>query len=229
MKPIVAGVCLVAGAVAFASPANADLRYRTRIEVRTTPTDVKAPIPVVETSMLIHGDAVRLEQVSGGSKSVLLLRPGGAFVLDLEARTYRRIPDMRAVLKAATPGAPRVRRTGDFTTMLGLRTERVEVDMSMPMPITPPPGVPTTLRVTGELWLADAHRAYAANINRAMGMSAAASPELEGIVMRQIVRNAQFGIEIEHLVIELVEAPVAQELFEVPADFRNLSDPAARP
>jgi hypothetical protein len=136
---------------------------------------------------------------------------------------------MRTALAAAMPGSARFRRTGDFTTILGLRAERVEVDMSMPMPIAPPPGVPTALRMTGELWLADAHRTYAANINRAMGVSDPVQHGMEGIVMRQIVRNAQFGIEIEHLVVELVEAPVSQELFEVPEDFRNLSDPAGRP
>jgi hypothetical protein len=178
--------------------------------------------------MFIKGDAVRVEQVGGAARSVLLIRPEGQFALDLEARTYWRIPQesMPTASTAATP--PAFRRTGEFTTILGLRAERVEVTMSLPLPVTPPPGLPTVVSMTGELWIADAYRAYAGNIGRAMGSSSAVPPGIEGIVLRQVVKNAQLGIEIEHLVTELIEAPVAAEMFEVPEGFRNLTAPGRR-
>jgi hypothetical protein len=112
--------------------------------------------------------------------------------------------------------------------MLGLRSERVEVTMSLPLPITPPPGLPTVVSMTGELWIADAYRAYARNISRATGSSSAIPSGIEGIVLRQVVRNTQLGIEIEHLVTELIEAPVAAEMFEVPDGFRSVIGPAGR-
>jgi hypothetical protein len=136
---------------------------------------------------------------------------------------------MQAVLTSRTTAvSPSFRRTGEFMTILGLRAEHVEVTMSVPVPITPPPGLPTVLSMTGELWVSDAYRAYSRSISRAIGLSGALTPELEGIVLRQVVRNAQFGIEIEQVVTELIEAPLAAEMFEVPDGFRVIG-PAARP
>jgi hypothetical protein len=208
------------------STADADLRYRARIEVRTTSPELKTAMPVVETAMMISGDAIRVEQVRGGSRSVLLFRPDGRFVLDLEARTYFQIPAVQAAPMTSAP--PTFRRTGDFETILGLRAERVDVTMSLVLPITPPPGMPTVMTMTGEFWIADAHRDYATNIRRTLASSDVVPPGIEGIVLRQVVRNAEFGIEIEHLVTELLEAPVAPEMFELPAGFRSLIDPAGR-
>src|SRR5688500_8398953 len=187
------------------SAADADLRYKMRIEVRAASAALHAAMPAGETVMLVRGDAVRIEQQRGAVRSVLLLRPDGQFALDLGARTYWRIPQ-ESVLTASPSATPLTfRRTGEFTTMLGLRAERVEVTMSLPLPITPPPGFPTALSMTGELWIADAYRAYANNIGRAIGSSSAAPAKMDGIVLRQVVRNAQLGIEIEHLVTELIE------------------------
>ena len=216
--------------VALSVPAHADLRYRTRVEVRTASAELKAAMPVGETVMLIRGDAIRVEQVRDATRSVLLIRPDGQFILDLNARTYWRIPDLQSLLAhPATAAPPAFRRTGEFATILGLQAERVEVTISVPLPITPPPGMPATMSMTGEIWVADAYRAYARNISRAIGPSGALPPGVQGIVLRQLVRNAKLGIEIEHAVTELVEAPLAAELFELPEGFRSVIDPAGRP
>lgn len=226
MKHVFLSICFFGLA---ASAADADLRYRTRVEARTTSAGLNAAMPAGEMVMLIKGDAIRIEQERGATRSVLLIRPDGQFVLDFNARTYWRMPDTLAALThsgAADP--PTLRRTGEMATILGLRAERVEVTMSVPLPIPPPPGMPSVVPMTGELWVADAHRSYATNISRAIGRSGAAPPGIEGIVLRQLVRNARLGIEIEHTVTEIIEAPVAAEMFELPEGFRRITDPAAR-
>ena len=223
MKHILLSICLLAF---WASIANADLRYT--MHVRVTSAQLKEALPAGETVMLIQGDAVRVEQVGGAARSVLLMRPDGQFVLDLEARTYWRIPRENALILPATATPSVFRRTGEFATMLGLRAERVDVTMSLPLPVTPPPGLPTVVSMTGELWIADAYRDYAGNISRAISFSSAIPSGIEGIVLRQVVRNAQLGIEIEHRVTELIEAPVAAEMFEVPDGFRDVTGSAGR-
>ena len=207
------------------STAEADLRYKMTLAVRTPST----ALPPADTVMLIKGDTIRIEHTQGAARSVLLIRPDGQFVLDLGARTYRRIPEIQTVLTSrAMAASPTFHRTGQFTTILGLQAERVDITMSVPLPITPPPGLPTVLPVTGVLWVSDAYRAYARSIHRTIGLPGMPTSDLDGIVLRQVVRNAQFGIEIEHVVTELTETPLAAELFEVPEDFR-VTGPAGRP
>ena len=225
MKTLLLSICFLAFSSAVA---NADLRYTMQVHVRVASPQLKDAPPAVETIMLIKGDAVRVEQVGGAARSVLLMRPDGQFVLDLEARTYWRIPQEYALTASAAASPPAFKRTGEFTTMLGLRAERLDVTMSLPLPFTPPPGLPTVVSMTGELWIADAYRAYARNISRAIGASGAVPPGIEGIVLRQVVRNPKLGIEIEHVVTELIEAPVAAEMFEVPEGFRNITAPSGR-
>jgi hypothetical protein len=224
MRALISAFCFCALAV----PAHADLRYRLRIEVRTAAAEISSAVPPVETVMLVRGDAIRLEQVGSGTKLVLLFRPDGQFVLDTDARTYSQIPDLPIRAPGAAAPSATFRRTGDFTTILGLRAERVELSMSLSLPMTPPPGVPTVLPVVGELWVADAYRDYAANIIRAAARAGVAVPEIEGIVLRQVVRNAQLGIEIEQRVTEIVETAASPRMFEIPEGFRRLTDPAGR-
>ena len=221
MKNILVSVCLLG---LCSSTVEADLRYKAKLEVRTPAAESKAAMPSAETVMLIRADTIRIEHPQG----VLLIRPDGQFLLDLVARTYRRIPELQAILAPPVTAPPTFRRTGDFMTILGLQAERVEVTMVVSIPITPPPGFPTALTMTGELWMSDAYRPYAKSISRAIGLSGAPAVELEGIVLRQVVRNVQSGLEIEHLVTELSEAPIPAEMFELPEGFRVIA-PAGHP
>jgi hypothetical protein len=222
MRALMSAICFLALAV----PAHADLRYRTRIEVRAAP-EISSAMPPVETTMLVRGDAIRVEQVGSGTRLILLFRPDGQFVLDTEARTYSQIPELAISAGGSTDPRATFRRTGDVTTILGLRAERVEVSMSVSLPMTPPPGIPTVLQMAGELWVADAYRSYAAHIIRAAGRAGVAVPEIEGVVLRQVVRNAQLGIEIEQRVIEIVETAASPQMFEIPEGFR-LTSPVGR-
>ena len=154
MKHIFVSVCFLG----LSTSADADLRYKTRLVVRMPLVELKAPIPPAETVMLIRGDTIRIEHTQGAVRSVLLIRPAGQFILDLDARTYWRIPAVQAALpSAATTASPTFRRTGEFTTILGLQAERVEVTMVLPLPMTPP-GFPTIVPMTGEVWISDAYR-----------------------------------------------------------------------
>jgi hypothetical protein len=210
------------------SAVEADLRYKTTLEVRTPAAGLTAVMPPAETVMMIKADTIRIEHTHGAARSVLLIRPDGQFLLDLDAGTYQRIAAIQDILRPRSTAPTTFRRTGEWMTILGLQAERVEVAMSVPVPIAPPPGFPTVIPMTGELWVSDAYRPYARSISRTMDLSGAATSGLEGIVLRQVVRNAQFGIEIEHVVTELSEAPIAAEMFELPEGFRVI-DPAARP
>jgi hypothetical protein len=223
-------IILSLGLLALASAAaEADLRYKMRLEVRTPAAELKAVLPSGETVMLIKADTIRIEHAQGAARSVLLIRPDGRFVLNLEARTSWRIPETTALLTPpATAASSTFRRTGELKTILGLQAERVEVTMAVPVPTTLLRGFPAVLPMTGELWLSDAYRPYATSISRAFGLPGAPTPALEGIVLHQVVRNAQFGIEIEHVVTELIEAPLAAEIFELPEGFRVIG-PAGRP
>jgi hypothetical protein len=232
MKHTLVTICFV---TLSASVANADLRYTTRVEVRRSVAQsagrvdvgaVQALGPAGDTVTFVSADAVRIEHSSGNTKSILLWRPDGPLVLDPDERTYRPIPELREALASArslTP--PRFRRTGEFAMVLGVRTERVDVTMSLPLPTTPPPGFPTVIEMSGELWLADVHRALGEGLRKTTGLTGGLSAGIEGIVLRQIVRNAQLGIEIESTVTDLVEGPIAAEIFEVPSGYRRRAQP----
>ena len=45
------------------------------------------------------------------------------------------------------------------------------------------------------------------------------------MVLRQVLRNAQMGYEMEMQVTELVEGPLDPALFEVPAGYRRVDTP----
>ena len=231
MKHTLAIACFVTFS---ASVAQADLRYTTRVEVRSSVAQsagrvdggvVQALGPARDTVTFVSADAVRIEHSSGNTKSILLWRPDGPLVLDPEERTYRPIPELReAVASARSLPPPGFRRTNEFATVFGLRAERVEVTMSLPLP-TPPPGFPTVIEMSGELWLADVHRALGDGLRKVTGLTGGLPAGIEGIVLRQIVRNAQLGIEIESTVTDLVEGPIAAAMFEVPSGYRRREQP----
>ena len=100
MKHIFVSVCVLS----LSATAEADLRYTTRLEVRM-PAEFKLATPPIETVMLVKDDTIRIEHTQGTARSVLLIRPDGQFVLNLDQGTYRRIPDVQAVLSPRAAAA----------------------------------------------------------------------------------------------------------------------------
>ena len=216
------------------SAAQADLRYTTRMEVRRTPTAVPdtapelsavlgALMPSGETRIFMRAQSMRIEQGNGAARTVVLTRPDGQFVLYPASQTYLRMPALRNDAARAQPPAPLFRRTGEFATILGLRAERVLVTMTIAFPGAPPPGVPSSMTLEGELWLTDAYSAEARGLQTLMG-AVAPKGGPEGMVLRQVLRNAQMGYEMEMQVTELVEGPLDPALFEIPAGYRRVDE-----
>lgn len=226
--------------VAVCAPAaHADLRYTTRVEVRRTPATTTSPeavamnavlqalMPPGETRTFVGADAVRIEQTIGPTRSVLLMRSGGQFVVYPDSRVYWRMPapgNLLADSRLATQ--PTFRRTGEFITMLGVRAERIPLTLPIVLPATPPAGFPTRVTFEGEVWVADVFREEARGVQKALGLTVLPSG-MEGMVLRQVLRNAEFGYEVESTVVELVEAPIPPDMFIVPAGYREISQPVA--
>ena len=222
-----------------ASVAHADLRYTTHVEVRMTSVSTTGNPAFTQIATLLQGivpsggmrtylnaNAARIEPAAGAAGPVILFREDGEVVLDPATRTYWRMSALRDVLVNKSAPQPSFRRTGDFTMIRGQQAERVLFTTSVPLPLTPP-GFPSMLTMEGELWVANAHAAYAKSLSRLADLAGPPASRLQGLVLRQILRNAQFGYEVEYSVTEVEEAPVAAALFEIPADYREVSVPVA--
>ena len=216
--------------------ASADLRYTTRVEVRRTSTALRpdaaaidallqALMPTGETRTFVSGGAIRIEQTIGTTRSVVLMRSDGQFVVYPDVQAYWRIPTPGGLLAdSRSSGHTTFRRTGEFITMLGVRAERIPVTLPIALPVTPPAGFPTRMTFEGELWVADAYRAEARGIQNTLGLTVL-PPGVEGMVLRQVLRNAEFGYEVESTVVELDEAPIPPDMFIVPAGYREINQP----
>jgi hypothetical protein len=49
------------------------------------------------------------------------------------------------------------------------------------------------------------------------------------MVVRHITRSTQFGYEVEYTVADLLETPLAADLFEIPEGFRKVPTPLTIP
>jgi hypothetical protein len=222
-----------------APPASADLRYTTRVEVRRASTDVASPdaavmntllqtlMPPGETRTFIGGGAIRIEQMAASPRSIVLMRPDGQVILYPESGTYFRIPASAGLFTNSRLTADTAfHRTGEFVTMLGVQAERILVTLKIVLPALPPAGFPTRVTFEGEVWVADVHREEALGIQQALGFSVVPDG-VEGMVLRQVLRSAEFGYEVESTVVELVDGPIPPDMFVVPPGFRELNQPVA--
>jgi hypothetical protein len=128
------------------------------------------------------------------------------------------------------------KRTGEYETVTGLRTERVTFGLSMNLPLPPgvqlPPGFPTAFTMDGDMWVADQFKAYASSLNAitntlfpGMGIDGLAQ---DGLVVRQVTRSPMFGgNELVFSVSDVMEGPVTAELFEIPAGYTEVPMPGA--
>lgn len=236
-----------------ASPADADLRYTTHIESRKAesaqPVDpVLAMIGAMLASRLPTGD-MKMTVGDGGTRiefanavgavpagGVMLIRDGSTVILNPAEQTYwpARMPAV-AIPGGATP-AVNTKRTGEFETLDGLRTERVAFGMSMNLPLPAgvqlPPGFPTAFTLDGDMWVADHFKRYAASLTAiantlfpGIGIGGLAQ---DGLVVKQVTRSPMFGgNEIVISVSEVLEAPATPDLFQVPADYKEVPAPSA--
>jgi hypothetical protein len=231
MRHITAVAILVA--ISTATP-YADLRFTTRTEIRQTakPDAAAAELgaalltlmPSGETQTFIGGGSIRIE-TTVAPRPVVLLRPDGQFILYPESQTYFRMPGGQSLIASSTASlSPTFVRTGEFTTLLGLRSERVLVTLVVNLPTAV--GFPTRTALEGEIWLADAYRTETGRLSKALPAVPTVPSGLEGMVMRQVFRHPQLGFEFETRVVEVTDEPIAPGTFDLPAGYRLVDLPS---
>jgi hypothetical protein len=240
---------LVAVAV---SPAAADLRYTTHIETRKVesaePIDplmgmigamMASRFPTGDMTMTVGEAGTRVEFVNAlgpvPAGGVMLIRTGSTVILNPIDRTYWTARAPAPVLIGANAPAITSKRTGQFETLEGLKTERVAFGLSMPLPLPAgvqlPAGFPTTFTMDGDMWVADQFKAYAASLNAiantlfpGIGIGGLAQ---DGLVVKQITRSPMFGgNELVFSVSDVMETASAEDVFQVPADYKEVPAPA---
>ncbi len=250
---LAASCCLT---LAATSPAAAQLRYSTHVEMRKLdvppPTDpilgmlgalVAGRMPNGDASIVVGHDGARIEfrnavgPVPAGG--MMLLRGGKVAVIDPAKRTYWTSPTsaLASVLAGRTPTVSST-RTGEYSVVSGLRAERVTftwaMDLPLPAGLQLPAGFPTTLTMDGEMWVADQFKAYAAGLNAVTGamlpgMGTGALAQ-DGLVVRQIIRSALLaGHELEFTVSDIVEGPLEGNPLAIPEGFTEVPAPGATP
>lgn len=245
---------LIAALIVFAiaaPPAAAELRYTTHIETRkaeaTQPVDpmmgmigamLASRFPTGAMKMTVGDAGTRVEfgnalgPVPAGG--VMLMRTGSTVILNPVDRTYwtARVP-ATLIPGSAAPGVT-TKRTGEFETVEGLRTERVAFGLSMNLPLPAgvqlPPGFPTTFSMDGDMWVADQFKAYASSLNAiantlfpGIGIGGLAQ---EGLVVRQVTRSPMFGgSELVFSVSDVMEGPATADLFQIPEGYTEVPVP----
>ncbi len=238
-----------------AAPATAELRYTTHIETRkaesTQPIDpmmgmigamLASRFPAGDMKMTVGDGGTRVEFVNAlgpvPAGGVMLMRSGSTVVLNPMEKTYwtARVP--AALIPGSAAPAITTKRTGESDTIAGLLTERVAFGLTMNLPLPPgvqlPPGFPTTFTMDGDMWVADQFKAYASSLAAiantlfpGIGIGGLAQ---DGLVVRQVTRSPMFGgNELVFSVSEVTEGPVTAELFQIPADYKEVPPPAPAP
>lgn len=234
------------------APTHAQVRYSTHVEMRkleaTPPTDpilgmlgalVAGRMPNGDASIVVGSEGARIEfRTAVGpipAGGMMLLRSGSVAVLNPANQTYWTSPTsmLTSVLAGRTPTVSST-RTGEFSMVAGVKSERVTftwaMDLPLPAGIQLPAGFPTTLTMDGEMWVADQFKAYAAGLNAVAaatfpGMGAGALAQ-DGLIVRQIIRSALLaGHELEYIVSDIVEGPVAGDPFAIPDRYTEVPMP----
>lgn len=234
---------------------SADLRYTMTVVARPSsvaPTAPANPIlgiigPIVVNTIAPSG-GVQVTTIIGerGSrfeydKAYTIIPAGGAMivtpdgtitVLNPAERTYWKMAKLAGLGANAIPPVVKVAPTGTFDTIAGVRAERATIDIRVPLPLPPGtqmPGLPSEVTVTGETWLAEQYKKYAAMSAGVTSMMGSLGPDAlstAGFPMRSIMRSEIFGTqEIESLVTSISETPAPAGVFDIPAGFKEVPPP----
>jgi hypothetical protein len=251
-------VGIVALLVLATAPLSAELRVVSKLEIRK----VESTEPVnpffammgnamaeqvqqmngTETTTTIGDGVIRTEAnkaIAGMPQGMItIMRADGTMIgINPVERTYFKtsMPDLSALAPGLKPTIT-VNRTGEVSTLLGERVERVVMNLTMPLPIPPeatsqlPAGFPTEVTMSMENWTAETYRAYGTlMIKGNPAMSALGLAEIAdiGFAMRQIVRSPMLGgYEMETNVTSVTEVTPPAGFFDVPDGYREVAPPA---
>ena len=248
-------VLMLAGAIV--APLHAELKFTAKVEMRPSATPSLAPAdPMMEmignmmAEMLVPAGGIEMTVVVGdkGSRveyskaylmfpagAVALVKPDGSMViLNPADKTFWKTSAADAALPPGMTPKVTTKRTGEFTDIAGARSERVAVQISIALPlpdgVQAPPGMPTELTMSGDLWTTDRYKASTKAAGLAMGGlgSLGLDKILEGgLAMRSVIRSPLFpGREIETLITKIGEEAAPASLFDVPADYKEVPAPS---
>lgn len=195
-----------------------------------------APDGPVELTAIVGEKAARIEyaQATLGFEAgtVMLIQPNTDFaVLNPKKKTYwKTTADDAANMWKQLESQPRLthKRTGEFSTVAGLRAERVTFEWSMEFS-----GASGPMKLTGELWIAaDRYQQYAAlavRTNTSLAPFGMTSLLKEGVVLRSILRSPTFGgKEIETVVASIGEITAPASTFTIPASYKLVPAPGGQ-
>ena len=241
------------------APLRADLRFTMRTEVRKVQaTEVAgspfaflgemfvkmiAPDGPVETRFLVGDRGARVEvsqtTFTLPAGAVILSPPAGDIVvLNPAERTYWKLsmPGGADIFSQLNPQVTST-RTGEFASIAGARAERLTFGVTMTVPVPPglqlPADFPTTVSASGEMWVADqvasASKVVGA-LNPLLSMFGLDKLVQNGLVVRQVVRSPIFPTyEVETVATEIGEESAPPELFQIPAEYREVPAPQLGP
>ncbi len=258
MKHVIAALCLVA---ATAVPASADLKYTIHFELKNQETPAapdnflvgligagiaKQLLPTGKADLVYligdKGSRIEFLQAAMGvpAGTVMLALPDNTLlVLNPAEQTYWKADVKTAVESLQSSGmAPEVaaKRTGEFSTVAGVKCERVTFDWKMDLPIpedaraTLPADFPATIAMSGDgCTTTDQYQKYAelarkAASNGMMTMLGLDKVTQGGIMLRQRIKL--FNIELQSVVTEIAEVDAAASPFGLPAGYKEVPPPA---
>lgn len=207
----------------------------------------------VEMTLTINEDGrTRAEYVGAfagmPAGAVIITRADGTAIgYDATAKTWWKMLDpssMPGMAEMMAQMKPEVstKRTGEFATVVGLKAERVTMNMRMAIPMPPgaenlPPEVlamiPKEIKADGDLWIAPVHAKYVKSMAKAISLGPMAGMGLDkmmgdfqGLTVRQVMRMSVLaGHELETLVLKIVEEDVPDTVFDVPTGFKEIPMP----
>jgi len=196
--------------------------------------------------IVIAGDkGVRSEQKAdlGPIKAgmIMLMKPDGTqYVLDPVAKTYWKQPAMppevAGMLAQMNPKVT-IGKRGIFETIDGMKCEHITMNMSMNIPgIDPsqmPPGMPSSLSLTYDVWLPETLKTPPAAASISMGMlKQFGFDQMEDLKKlssdgRLMVKGvmSMFGIEMVMQTKDVKTEAVSADLFEIPKDYKEVPPP----
>jgi TonB family protein len=186
---------------------------------------------------IVVGDgAVRIENES--DRTVEIIRHDRHTVLNPVAKTYWTLPNRPR--NTSLPGLDARlswKRTGELETIAGVQAERIVFEIAMipaDQGFAKMLGEPIMFGAEGEVWVA-------AQYSRYTRMAAAIAPQVlavfptlaelgeHGAILRSTIVSELLGpAQIESVVTQISEDPVAAVLFEAPASYRKVSPPPAK-
>jgi hypothetical protein len=237
-------------------PLRADVRYTLHMEVRQASSGGGDQLSMMMGAMLTQmfppggvdqlvvsgplGVRTEQKQAFAGMPAGLITivkADGQTFMLDPAAKTYSKQPIVPAEASAAMAGMKpdiKVTKTGKFETIEGMKAERVDMAMSMPMPgmdaatlAQMPPGFPTKIDLKMEMWVTDAIKqpAGAASMTESLMKQFGLTDVKDLNDGRTMIKGvmSMMGIEMVFTTKGFSNEAAPASLFEIPKDYKEVA------